>query len=25
VPWTPYCLKHQRELEERAQIRTPSL
>ena len=25
VPWTPYCLKHQAELEERAQIRTPSL
>jgi len=25
VPWTPYCLKHQMELEERARIRTPSL
>lgn len=25
VPWTPYCLQHQVELEERAQIRTPSL
>jgi DnaK suppressor protein len=25
VPWTPYCLKHQLELEERAGIRTPSL
>jgi len=25
VPWTPYCLKHQRELEKRAQLRTPSL
>jgi len=25
VPWTPYCLKHQSELEERAQLRTPSL
>ena len=25
VPWTPYCLKHQAELEERARIRTPSL
>jgi RNA polymerase-binding transcription factor len=25
VPWAPYCLKHQRELEKRAQIRTPSL
>jgi DnaK suppressor protein len=25
VPWTPYCLKHQSELEERARIRTPSL
>jgi len=25
VPWTPYCLKHQLELEERAQTRTPSL
>jgi len=25
VPWTPYCLKHQVELEERARIRTPTL
>lgn len=25
VPWAPYCLKHQRELEERARLRTPSL
>ncbi len=25
VPWTPYCLKHQLELEERAQTRMPSL
>jgi DnaK suppressor protein len=25
VPWTPYCLKHQQELEERARLRTPSL
>jgi DnaK suppressor protein len=25
VPWTPYCLKHQLEVEERARIRTPSL
>jgi DnaK suppressor protein len=25
VPWTPYCMKHQAELEERARIRTPSL
>lgn len=25
VPWTPYCLKHQQELEEPASIRTPSL
>jgi DnaK suppressor protein len=25
VPWTPYCLKHQSELEQRARIRTPSL
>ena len=25
VPWTPYCLKHQLELEERAGVRTPSL
>jgi hypothetical protein len=25
VPWAPYCLKHQRELEKRSQIRTPSL
>jgi DnaK suppressor protein len=25
LPWTPYCLKHQTELEERAGTRTPSL
>jgi DnaK suppressor protein len=25
VPWTPYCLKHQLELEERAGMRTPTL
>lgn len=25
VPWSPYCLKHQLEIEERARIRTPSL
>jgi DnaK suppressor protein len=25
VPWTPYCLKHQMELEQRARLRTPSL
>jgi RNA polymerase-binding transcription factor DksA len=25
VPWTPYCRKHQQELEERAGTRTPSL
>ena len=25
VPWTPYCLKHQSELEGRAGTRTPSL
>jgi DnaK suppressor protein len=25
VPWTPYCLKHQKELEERVRLRTPSL
>jgi RNA polymerase-binding transcription factor len=25
VPWTRYCLKHQSELEARAQRRTPSL
>ena len=25
VPWTPYCRKHQSELEERAGTRTPSL
>jgi DnaK suppressor protein len=25
VPWTPYCLKHQSEFEERARMRTPSL
>ena len=25
VPWTPYCLKHQSEIEARARLRTPSL
>jgi RNA polymerase-binding transcription factor len=25
VPWTPYCLKHQQELEDRLRLRTPSL
>ena len=25
VPWTPYCLKHQQEIEEQARLRTPSL
>jgi DnaK suppressor protein len=25
VPWTPYCLKHQAELEERARIRPATL
>jgi len=25
VPWTPYCLKHQAELEDRERLRTPSL
>ena len=25
VPWTPYCLKHQQQLEERLRLRTPSL
>jgi DnaK suppressor protein len=25
VPWTPYCLEHQQELEEQARLRTPSL
>jgi DnaK suppressor protein len=25
VPWTPYCLRHQAEIEERARRRTPSL
>lgn len=25
VPWTPYCLKHQQELEEASRLRTPSL
>jgi len=25
VPWTPYCLKHQQEIEERAGLRTPTL
>src|SRR4051794_6089679 len=24
VPWTPYCVKHQEELEQREQTRTPS-
>ena len=24
-PWTPYCLRHQTELEQRAQLRTPSM
>jgi DnaK suppressor protein len=25
VPWTPYCLEHQQELEQQARLRTPSL
>lgn len=25
IPWTPYCLKHQQEFEERAGTKTPSL
>jgi DnaK suppressor protein len=25
VPWTPYCLKHQQELEEAPRLRTPSM
>jgi DnaK suppressor protein len=25
VPWTPYCLKHQQELEEQLRLRTPTL
>ena len=25
VPWTPYCLKHQQELEEATRLRTPTL
>ena len=25
VPWTPYCLKHQQEIEERSGLRTPTL
>ncbi len=25
LPWTPYCLKHQSELEAREPVRTPSL
>jgi len=25
VPWTPFCLKHQQELEERSRVRTPTL
>jgi DnaK suppressor protein len=25
VPWSPYCLKHQQELEQQARMRTPSL
>ena len=25
IPWTPYCLTHQQELEERARTKTPSM
>jgi DnaK suppressor protein len=25
VPWTPYCLKHQLELEQRGHMRTPTM
>jgi DnaK suppressor protein len=25
VPWTPYCLKHQAQLEQEAQQKTPTL
>ena len=25
VPWTPYCMKHQRRREMEAQLKTPSL
>jgi DnaK suppressor protein len=25
VPWAPYCLKHQQEIEERTGVRTPTL
>jgi len=25
VPWTPFCLKHQQELEERLGLRTPTM
>jgi DnaK suppressor protein len=25
VPWTPYCLKHQQMLEEKARLRTPAV
>jgi DnaK suppressor protein len=24
VPWTPYCLKHEQQLEDRLHVRTPS-
>ena len=25
VPWTPYCLKHQKEIEARSGLRTPNM
>jgi RNA polymerase-binding transcription factor len=25
IPWTPYCLKHQQEIEERKGVETPTL
>jgi DnaK suppressor protein len=25
VPWTPYCLKHEQELEEQQRLRTPTM
>jgi DnaK suppressor protein len=25
LPWTPFCLKHQQEMEARSRVRTPTL
>jgi DnaK suppressor protein len=25
VPWTPYCLKHEQELEDQQRVRTPTM